>query len=721
MIQGERTIWLVEIEAYADGVGEVVLRYSDAGFSTLPTDTPASVTYPAMLSNPGELSRTLFSGGTTFGSVEVGYGSIELDNSNGRLDALRTYGYGRRVTVRSITSALARGISYADSVVRFAGVVAYVEANFEILRLVLRDELGLLDEPFMPAVFDGTSTSTTGIEGNANVEGQLKTAAFGGFVRNLTPTLANASKEVWAWNHGIDGATAPTAAVVALRNGGATYTLSGTDHADEAALFAATVGAATADTALAESLLRVNGSVTAGLTADAYIAPEVENLILRSEDASDAAWTKPGATVSANAATAPDNADTADKIVQDSSTGAEHGYQQAIAVTAGDPVVGNFYLDPAEVTKARVRWAGASGSAYVDVDLDAGTLGTATATGSYSGATAEIEQVGTAYRVSVLCTTATDTAITLAALLVNGAGATSYDGDGVSGLYAWGAMGIVGTEIKPYIPTAAVAVTRRCEATAARVAEAILAAHGFTVEPGSVLELDRKAPLTVALYLEFDVTILEAVQMALESVGAAVIATNTGTLQFIRFEAPTGPVRKAINEWEIDGDGGETISLQPVDEGRGIPFWRVTTLYSPNCTPQGQGELVGSVSADDRTAYAEPWLRTTAEDASVLTKHPQAPETEVTTRLDVKAEAVAEGARRLAFLGSDKLRFRLPLTASRAVRDADRSTPLDIGDRVTFELDRFGLSAGEDFVVIGKDENFAANLVVLDILRSDLW
>ena len=76
MIQGERTIWLVEIEAYADGVGEVVLRYSDAGFSTLPTDTPASVTYPAMLSNPGELSRTLFSGGTTFGSVEVGYGSI---------------------------------------------------------------------------------------------------------------------------------------------------------------------------------------------------------------------------------------------------------------------------------------------------------------------------------------------------------------------------------------------------------------------------------------------------------------------------------------------------------------------------------------------------------------------------------------------------------------------------------------------------------------------
>ena len=105
----------------------------------------------------------------------------------------------------------------------------------------------------------------------------------------------------------------------------------------------------------------------------------------------------------------------------------------------------------------------------------------------------------------------------------------------------------------------------------------------------------------------------------------------------------------------------------------------------------------------------------------MLTKHPQAPETEVTTRLDVKAEAVAEGARRLAFLGSDKLRFRLPLTASRAVRDADRSTPLDIGDRVTFELDRFGLSAGEDFVVIGKDENFAANLVVLDILRSDLW
>ena len=719
MIQGERTIWLVDVGAYVDGVGEVTLRYSDEGYATLPGDTPANTVYPAMLANPGALSRTLFAGGTTFGNVEVGYGSIDLDNSNGRLDALRSYGYGRPVTVRSITTAKRRGIPYSLAVVRFTGVVAYAEADFEILRLVIRDELGRLDVGYMPEVFAGTSTSTTGIEGNANVEGRLKTAAFGGFVRNFTPTLVNASKEVYAWNHGIDGATAPSAALAALRNGGGAYTLSGTDHATEAALFAATVGAATADTALAESLFRVNGSVTAGITADAYIAPEVENLILHSEDLSNGAWGRSEATVTANAATDPSGGTTADKVVEASGGSVQpQTYQTAAKAGSALSFTTAVYLKAGERTTARVWMFGNGGGnrAETSVDLSAGTLSATAAHGAFTGATAVIRSIGGGW-YRVVLTATTDTHTTVAAWVSVGTGA--YAGDGASGLYAWGFMLNAGGEA-PYIPTAGTAVTRRAEATAARVAEAILAAHGFTVDPASVLELDRKAPLTVALYLDADVTILEAVQWALESVGAALLATNTGGLQFVRFEAPTGTVRKAIKAWEIDGDTAG-LSLQPVDEGRGIPYWRTTVLYSPNWTPQAPGELVGSVTADDREAFAEPWLRTYDEDASVLTKHTQAPEAIVVTRLDTKADAEAEAVRRQTFLGSDKLRFRVALVASRAVWDSDRSTPLDIGDRVTFELDRFGLSAGEDFVVIGKDENFAENRVVLDILRSDLW
>lgn len=529
-----RTIWLIAVEAHT-GVGLTTLYYSDAGYTSKPADTPANTYFPAVVDDPGSISRTIFAGGTTYGRVEVGYGAITLTN-NGDLDALKNYGYGRRVTVWSITAREPEAEPFTAAVVRFTGIVSHVEApDFDTLRLVIRDELGLLNVPLLKAQFAGTSTGPTGIEGNANVAGAFKPMAFGGTCRNITPVLVNYGKEVYGWRFDADGDPLPSSSVDALRTGGETYTLSGTDHADEAALFASAVTAATADTAIAVSLLRVSGSVFGLITADVTV------------------------------------------------------------VTGGDRSM-------------------------------------------------------------------------------------------------------------------------------AQVADAIAAARGFTIDAASVTALDALNAAPVAVYFDQQVTVLDAIQRVLDSGGGYLIATNTGTLKVGRFQAPSGTVRKAIVESEIIDDGSDALQLIPTDDdGTGIPVTKLTLSYSPNFTVQDADGLTDSVNQDDRVKWSTDALRVVVEEASVLTKHPEAREEELATLFQDESDATTEATRRLTFLSSELTRFRVPLEAADAVWDSDGETPLDIGDYVTLELSRFGLETAGDFVVIGVEDSFAANTVVLDIVNSSAW
>lgn len=721
-MSGEITYWLAEVSVH-DGSSETVLYFSDHGYTTRPDDTPANQYFDPRIIDPGSLRRSIFSSGTTYGDVSVGYGRLVLNNGDGGLAALRSYGFGRYVKIWSLTTNKnPNKVSFSNAVLQFQGIVSHPEGdNFDELSLVFRDELGRLNRPLQESQFDGTSTGPTGIEGNSNVAGRIKPMAFGGFLRNIQPELVNNSKEARAWNFDRTGAVRPSANLDALRNGGAPYDLSGTDHADLATLFAATVPGSEADSCLAESLLRTSGSVTALLTADVTIAPEVTNLLTYSEQFDNAAWTKTNVSATANAATAPDGNVTADKLVEDSTASSAHKAAEAGTITAGAAVVGNCYLQAAERTRARLTLTGASGSLYVDANLGAGTLGTATATGSYSGASAEIEAVGDAYRVTVKGTTATDTTLTMEIALADAGGSVSYDGDGTSGLYAWGAMLIAGTAAKPYIKTESSTVTLRCEATAARVAAAILAEHGYSIEPDSLLALDAKNNALVGVYFNREITILDAVQRVLESIGGYLIATRTGTFRVGRFEAPAGPVRKAITEDTIE-DGEAALSLLPTDsDGTGIPVYTLSLAHSVNWTPQNADALTGSVSQDDRSKWAAEHLLSTPTPVAIRTKHPEAREELIRTVLTESAAADAEAVRRLAFLSTELSRFRVPLATDDAVWDSDPSRPIDIGDRVTLTTARYGFSTATDFVVIGVDQQFAADRTILDVVNSSAW
>ncbi len=730
-----RTIWLVTILAH-DGSSEVTLRYSDTGFNSKPSDTPASTHFEARVEDPGSMSRTIFAGGTTYGAVEVGYGFLTLRNEDGGVDALRTYGFGRRITVQSITALLPEAEPLSAAVTRLTGIVSHVETDFDLLTVVLRDELGRLATPLQESEFAGTSTGPTGIEGNASVAARVKPMCWGGALWNVPVPLVNYSKEVFGARFDVNGATLPVDSVDALRVKGATYTLSGTDHADEAALFAASVTSSTADTAVAEGLLRTSGTVQGTLTADITVAAEYTNLFENSEDiagtADDAGSgvSRGNVTITADQHDAPDGAGDMD-LVTPSGTSVGHFlyiYRGAINAAAGYRIFTGLFVKAlgGRYVTLKVRSDSFAMGGFITVDLsDGSTVATgAMSTGSVIDSNV-VDYGDGIYRIEILvdATAASSGVSAVVQFYILDSGQNETHSDATQTLYVWGLQTHVdATEILPYIRSTGSAATLRCHATAARVAAAMLGEHDYTITPASLLALDRKNPAPVAAYFDKPVTILDGVQTVLESIGGYLIGTNTGDLVVGRFEAPAGPVRKAIVESQILDNSRHSIQIVPTDdEGTGIPAFKAILSFSPNWLAQDRDALAGSVSIEDRDLYAQPALLVDDTDAAVLTKHPEARTVRLETLLEDTADAQAEVERRLLFLKSEPSRFRVPLATTEAVWDSDGATPLDIGDEVTLELSRFGYSVAASFVVIGVDELFGESVVVVDIVRSSLW
>lgn len=66
----------------------LTVRYSNTGYTSKSTDSPASTYFPARLLQPAKYSCTILSGDEPFGLSEQSLGSIVLDNSDGLFDAL---------------------------------------------------------------------------------------------------------------------------------------------------------------------------------------------------------------------------------------------------------------------------------------------------------------------------------------------------------------------------------------------------------------------------------------------------------------------------------------------------------------------------------------------------------------------------------------------------------------------------------------------------------
>jgi hypothetical protein len=182
---------------------------------------------------------------------------------------------------------------------------------------------------------------------------------------------------------------------------------------------------------------------------------QATNLLTYSEQFDNAAWTKDNSTITSNTIVAPDGTLTGDKLVENTAT-AQHRVYQGVTVSAGAHTF-TFYAKAAERNWVYVGFTAGSAS-YVFFDLINGVVGNIAA--SY---TASISAVGNGwYRCSV---TRTETAgLRYAEIgLASADNTISYTGNGVSGIYIWGAQLEANSYPTSYIKTVASQVTRAAD------------------------------------------------------------------------------------------------------------------------------------------------------------------------------------------------------------------------------------------------------------------
>ena len=180
------------------------------------------------------------------------------------------------------------------------------------------------------------------------------------------------------------------------------------------------------------------------------LEPQSTNLIQYSEDFSQGYWSKIGSSISPNVTISPDGTQNASKLVEDNLNGLKRLRNNAVS-TSGDNTL-SFFVKSAERNWILLREAGQTG-AYAYFDLENGVIGQ-----SSSAENINIEQLNNDWYKISFKDNLTYVAIELRLALSDGV--ASYQGDGVSGIYIYGAQVEEQSFSTSYIPTNGATSTR---------------------------------------------------------------------------------------------------------------------------------------------------------------------------------------------------------------------------------------------------------------------
>ena len=173
-----------------------------------------------------------------------------------------------------------------------------------------------------------------------------------------------------------------------------------------------------------------------------------QNLYLQSQTFDNSPWGGTELTVTGNVTTAPDGTNTADSIVPNTVTTANHQFSQTVSVLANTTYTVSIYVKAFGYSKFAFRESIATG-AYATFDL--ASTGSVTSTGNVGAISilgATITSVGSGwFRTTVTFTSSVASAYGLAFFSLNDTYTSGepYNqsfttGDGTSGVYIWGAQ-----------------------------------------------------------------------------------------------------------------------------------------------------------------------------------------------------------------------------------------------------------------------------------------
>jgi hypothetical protein len=173
-----------------------------------------------------------------------------------------------------------------------------------------------------------------------------------------------------------------------------------------------------------------------------------DNSFSFSEDFSNAYWTKTRTTVTPDAILAPSGYQVADALIDDLTASTTHVIGRSMSFVAGTTYTISMYVKQLANRNLRIDFPSALFGAVSSVAVFNSATGAVLSVSAGTTATS-VDRGNGWYQVSITKTAVTTGSGTVNFFLTSGT-ATSYSGDGASGVYIWGAQFTTTAGLQPY-------------------------------------------------------------------------------------------------------------------------------------------------------------------------------------------------------------------------------------------------------------------------------